>query len=164
MIGRSATGALLAAALLAGAPSGCAFAVEHPAATAGIVGGAFGAGTCKLASDNTRACLAVGGGAGAFLALVVLGALWLGGDGHSVLVEEQAQPLPEDSRPAPRKLPAEDPAAADPNAAPTTQPNSPPPSSAPPSSAPPSPPPPSPVAPISVPPPPPTAAPTIAPR
>ena len=97
----AATRAALVAVLLAAlAPAtGCAFAVKHPAVTAGIVGGTLALGTCKLASDNYGACFAVGGGAGAFLGLVAAGALWLGGDGHTVLVEDQAQPLPEDGRP-----------------------------------------------------------------
>jgi hypothetical protein len=79
--------------------AGCRFAVEHPAASAGIVAGTLGFGTCKLASDSIGGCLAVGGGAGAFLALVAAAAIWLGGDGNSVAPEEQAQPLPPDDRP-----------------------------------------------------------------
>ena len=98
---RGSSAALVAAALTAAAPSaGCAFAVKHPGVTAGIVGGTLGFGTCKLASDNYGACAAVGGGAAAFLGLVAATAMWLGGDGDSAgLEEEQAQPLPEDSRP-----------------------------------------------------------------
>lgn len=123
MIGRRVAAGALAAALLAGPHGGCAFAVEHPAATAGIVGGTFAAGTCKLASDNVRGCLAVGGGAGAFLALVVLAAIWLGGDGHSTAIEEQAQPLPEDIQPHPRrKPPLSAPAAPEPSPSPTNPP------------------------------------------
>jgi hypothetical protein len=95
----------VAAALLAALSStpGCAFAVEHPAVAAGIVGGTLGFGTCKLASDNYGACAVVGGGAGAFLGLVAAAAIWLGGDGHSVMSEEQVQPVPEDSRPRQRR-------------------------------------------------------------
>jgi len=96
-------------AVLASAP-GCEFAVNHPAVTAGIVGGTLGLATCKLASDNIGACLAVGGGAGAFLGLVAATALWLGGDGHSVMIEQQAQPLPDDGRPRRRRKPPVDPA------------------------------------------------------
>jgi len=99
-----------AAALFAGAiavlgalpVTGCESAVRHPAITAGIVGGTLGFGTCKLASDSYPACLAVGGGAGAFLAVVAAAALWLGGEGNTVMVEEQAQPLP-DARPRHRR-------------------------------------------------------------
>ena len=96
---------LLVVALISGLPpaTGCAFAVDHPAVTAGVVAGALGFGTCKLASDNYGTCLAVAGGAGGFLAVVAAAALWLGGDGHTVMAEEQAQPLPEDGRPIRRR-------------------------------------------------------------
>jgi len=104
-----ATAALLAAALAAAPVGGCASAVRHPAITAGVVAGTFGFATCKLASDNYPACLGVAGGAGAFLGLVTATALWLGGDGHSVLIEEQARPLPDDGRPTRRRSPAVDP-------------------------------------------------------
>lgn len=98
--------ALIASALATGLPqAGCAFAVDHPAITAGTVGGAIGLGTCRLASDDNLACLGVGGAAGAFLGLIAATALWLGGDGHSVLIEEQAQPLPDDGRPIKRHRP-----------------------------------------------------------
>jgi hypothetical protein len=125
-----ATAALLAAGLAAapaaGSSTGCAFGVKHPAVTAGLVGGTLALATCKLASDNTGACFAVGGGAGAFLGLVTAAALWLGGDGNSIAVEEQAQPLPlEDTRPWRRRRPRPpDPAAVDPSqpAQPSAQP------------------------------------------
>jgi hypothetical protein len=109
---------LLAAAV---ASAGCGTAVKHPAIAAGIVAGTLGLGTCKLASDNTGACLAVGGGAGTFLGLVTAVALWLGGDGNTVLVEDQAQPLPqlEDTRPRRRHPRPPDPAPADPSQPPT---------------------------------------------
>ena len=117
MIGRSTTAVLLAAALAAAPSSGCAFAVEHPAIAAGVVGGTLGLGTCKLASDNLGGCLAVGGGAGAFLGLAAAVALWLGGDGHTAPTDETAQPLPDDG-PARRRHhhvePAPDPAVAPP--------------------------------------------------
>ncbi|MEO7733115.1 MAG: hypothetical protein ABIY55_19285, partial [Kofleriaceae bacterium] len=77
MIGRATMAVLLAAALAAAPSSGCAFAVEHPAIAAGVVGGTLGLGTCSLASDNLGACVAVGGGAGAFLGLAAALALWL---------------------------------------------------------------------------------------
>jgi len=110
---RTLTAATLIAAL-SSAP-GCSQAVNHPAVTAGIVAGTLGLATCKLASDNIGTCFLVGGGAGAFLGLVAATALWLGGDGHSVLIEEQAQPLPEDSRPRRRRRkPPVDPTTSDP--------------------------------------------------
>jgi hypothetical protein len=91
--------AILAALVIALPAPGCGFAVKHPAVTAGIVGGTLAFSTCKLASDDYPACLGVAGGAAAFLGLVAATALWLGGDGHTVLIEEQAKPLPEDGRP-----------------------------------------------------------------
>jgi hypothetical protein len=94
--------ALLAA--LVSAP-GCDFAVNHPAVTTGLVAGTLALGVCKLEVENTGACFAVGGAAGGVLGLVAAAALWLGGDGHSVLVEEQAQPLPDDGRPRRRPAP-----------------------------------------------------------
>lgn len=120
---RARTGALLTIVLAAALPAapGCSFAVNHPAITAGVVGGTLGLATCKLASDNIGACLAVGGGAGAFLGLVTAGALWLGGDGHTVLIEEQAQPLPEESRPRRRRAkPPVDPTTSEPGPAPVS--------------------------------------------
>jgi hypothetical protein len=119
---RRSAGTLTAVTLIAALASepGCSFAIKHPAVTAGVVGGTLGLATCKLASDDIGACLAVGGGAGAFLGLVAAAALWLGGDGHSVLIEEQAQPLPEESRPRRRHRPRPvDPDAAQPVAPPT---------------------------------------------
>lgn len=134
---RRAGAALLAVALAALPAAGCASAVKHPAITAGIVGGTLGFGTCKLASDSYGACAAVGGAAGAFLAAVAAAAIWLGGEGNSVMAEEQAQPLPDD-RPRrerqgapPADEPAEDPAA--PPSAPAPAPTAP--SAAPPSPA-----------------------------
>ncbi len=136
MIGsvRARSGTLVAAALVAALASapGCAFAVDHPAVTAGVVGGTLGFGTCKLASDSYGKCALVGGGAGAFLGLVAAAALWLGGDGHTVMLEEQAQPLPDDGRPRKegRRMPDEPaaPSPADP-AAPAAAPTSPAPAS-----------------------------------
>jgi hypothetical protein len=116
-------GTALAFTLAAALPSapGCSFAVNHPAVTAGIVGGTLGLATCKLASDNIGTCLAVGGGAGGFLALFAATALWLGGDGHTVLIEEQAQPLPDDGRPRKRRVKHPvDPATSEPDQAPAT--------------------------------------------
>jgi len=141
MTGGHSAGVLAAAVAIASLSSapGCAFAVEHPAVTTGIVGGTLGFGTCKLASDNYGACALVGGGAAAFLALVTATAIWLGGDGHSVMVEEQAQPLPDEQRP--RRKPA--PTGRQPPPSPSP-PSPSPPSPSPPSPSPPSPSPPSP--------------------
>lgn len=116
-------GTVLAVTLAAALPStpGCSFAVNHPAVATGVVGGTLGLATCKLASDDIGACLAVGGGAGAFLGLVAAAALWLGGDGHTVMTEEQAQPLPEGDRPRRRRRkPLVDPAAAEPEQPPAS--------------------------------------------
>ncbi|HEX4422766.1 MAG TPA: hypothetical protein VH165_32850 [Kofleriaceae bacterium] len=111
---RRTTGALAALVVAAGLSTtpGCAFAVDHPATTAGIVAATFAFGTCKLASDDYAACGLAGAGAGAFLFGVTALALWLGGDGHSVLIEEQAKPLPDDGRPIRRRhhAPPADPA------------------------------------------------------
>jgi hypothetical protein len=134
--------AVLLAAMLAALPSaGCESAVKHPAITAGIVGGTLGFGTCKLASDSYGSCLAVGGATGAFLAVVAAAAVWLGGDGNSVMAEPQAQPLPDErprrKRPSP---PPDEPAAAPPSpppAPPTSSPTPPSPSPAPASTPPP---------------------------
>ena len=124
MIGRATTAALLATALAAAPSGGCAFAVEHPAIAAGVVGGTLGLGTCELASDNHGACFAVAGGAGAFLGLAAAAALWLGGDGHTAPTEETAQPLPDDG-PARRRRRHVTPAAPDPSAPPATEPSTP---------------------------------------
>ena len=120
--GRTKAGALSAITLVATLSSapGCNFAVNHPAVTAGIVGGTLGLATCRLATDNIGACLAVGGGAGAFLGLVAATALWLGGDGHSVMIEDQAQPLPDDGRPRRRQNPPVDPATSEPGQPPAS--------------------------------------------
>jgi hypothetical protein len=125
--------ALWLAALAAAPSTGCGFAVKHPAIATGIVGGTLGLATCKLASDNTGACFAVGGGAGAFLGLITAAALWLGGDGNTIPAEEQAQPLPqlEDTRPRRRRQPPPpaDPAPADPSQLPAQPPAQPAPAS-----------------------------------
>jgi len=91
--------------------TGCAFAVKHPAITAGIVGGTMGLSTCELASDDHKSCLLVGGGAAALLGLVAAGALWLGDTGEESIL----QPRPEDEirpiEPTPRQPRAPHPAA-----------------------------------------------------
>jgi hypothetical protein len=72
--------------------TGCAFAVKHPAITAGIVGGTIAFGTCELGTDldNHGA-----GGSGALALFGIVGlAILLGGEGHTVLVGEEAEPPP----------------------------------------------------------------------
>lgn len=167
MTGRALRAAWFAAVVVASPLAGCESAVKHPAVTAGIVGGTLGFGTCKLASDSYGACAAVGGGAGAFLALVAATAMWLGGEGHSIAVEEEAQPLPlEDTRPRRHRGPPGEPAPGDPDQPPATAPANPAPAANPPASPPPaaspapSSPPPTPDVPA---PPPPAAPPPAAP-
>jgi hypothetical protein len=111
MIRRTSRGAgvVAALALAAGGP-GCTFAVEHPAVTAGVSGAALGFATCKLESDDYKACGAIGASVGAGLAVVAALALWLGGDGHTVLVADPPPPLPPDA--APLQAPAPAPSAA----------------------------------------------------
>lgn len=81
--------------------SGCEFAVRHPAITAGIAGGLIAGGTCELSTHNASggsghegACAIVTGAAGVGLALIVAGAIALGGDGHTILWDEHAPPPP----------------------------------------------------------------------
>jgi hypothetical protein len=138
MIGSARTRATWLAVVVAASPlTGCESAVKHPTLTAGIVGGTLAFGTCKLASDNYGACAAVGGGAGAFLALVAATAVWLGGDGNSIAAEDQAQPVPlEDTRPRRHRAP-EPPATSDPDQPPVSPPSATPPSPTPPSPTPP---------------------------
>ena len=135
---RPAVAAAAIACLMTAAPA-CGPAVRHPAITAGLVAGAMGFATCKLASDDYAACGLVAGGAGAFLGLVTAVALWFGGDGNSTgLDDPPPQPLPEDDAP-PLKLDL--PAPPLPTPAPST-PAAPAPSAPPPSAPPPSAPPP----------------------
>jgi hypothetical protein len=103
---RRGIGVVTAIALATGVPgAGCAFAVDHPPATVGIAGAVLGFGTCKLESDRYGTCGLIGAGVGVGLAAIAALALWLGGDGHTVLVEDQAQPLPDDGRPIVRPPP-----------------------------------------------------------
>jgi hypothetical protein len=97
--------AIAAGLALALSTSGCKFAIDHPPLTVGVAGAALGFTTCKLESDDYAACGLAGAAAGAALAAVAMLALWLGGDGHTVLVEE-TQPVPEEEMPVrPRKPP-----------------------------------------------------------
>ena len=110
--------AALACASLVMATS-CEFAVKHPAVTSGIVGGTLGMATCEMATESRHGtCAIVAGAAGVGLALVVLAAVLLGGEGHTILVEDQAQPIPDDGQPRhhkpkvlpPSETPPEEPA------------------------------------------------------
>src|SRR5262245_16455854 len=131
----TALAASIAIALMA---PGCAFAIKHPAVTAGIAAGTLGFATCKLASDDYEACGYVAGGAGAFLGLVTASALWLFGDGDAEAVDEPLPPLLEETPP---DSPA--PATDEKSPASTSPPStSPPPTSAPSTSPPPTSPPP----------------------
>lgn len=79
--------------------TGCKFAVQHPAATIGIVGGTVGVLTCELGtgfdlSDGSTqgTCAAIGAGAGLALAGIVALAIYFGGEGHTVLVDDGPPP------------------------------------------------------------------------
>ena len=82
--------------------TGCAFAVQHPPATAAILGGSIGLVTCEVGTDfeEHAACGVVTAGAAAVLGLVTWAAIALGGPGDTVLqsgdetVEEP--PVPQD--------------------------------------------------------------------
>jgi outer membrane biosynthesis protein TonB len=77
--------------------TGCKFAVQHPAITAGIVGGTVGLGTCEMAAGTQKQCFAIAGIAGAGLGLVTGLAMLLGGNGDTVLNSEpMVEPLPTD--------------------------------------------------------------------
>lgn len=89
---RFAAGMALVACL-----GGCEFAVRHPGATIGLAGGIIAGGTCELSTRNSDggsghegACAIVGGAAGLALGLIVAGAIYLGGDGHTILWDEHA--------------------------------------------------------------------------
>ena len=91
----------------------CAFGVKHPAITAAIVGSAVGLGGCEIGTDfeSNGTCAIVGASAGAALGAVVAIAVLLGGDGHTVLMEEpMTEPPPplvrEKKTPAPPVVPA----------------------------------------------------------
>lgn len=98
-------GALVAAPLT---QPGCAFAVHHPAVTAGILGGVVGLTTCELETDFDEhgTCALIGGGAAALLGAVAGVAILLGGEGNTVLQE----PMPAEEPILRRKKPAPAPA------------------------------------------------------
>ncbi|HEY4242000.1 MAG TPA: hypothetical protein VGM88_19405 [Kofleriaceae bacterium] len=73
----------------------CAFAVKHPAITAGLAGGALAGGLCELNVSDQKACALTTAGAGVGLAAIVLLAILIGGDGHTILVTDPDQPQPQ---------------------------------------------------------------------
>jgi len=78
--------------------AGCNFAVKHPAATAGIVGGGLGLVTCELSTQGRQLeCLEISGAAAALLAGTVLIATWLG-DANAEEEEPPPEPLPTEPR------------------------------------------------------------------
>ena len=96
----------LSLCLSVSALGGCKFAVNHPAATIGIVGGTVGLMTCELGTgfdvadgETQLTCGAIGAGAGLALAGIVALAIYFGGDGHTVLVEEPIEPIVRDTKP-----------------------------------------------------------------
>ena len=106
----------------------CAFAVKHPAATAGIVGATLGFSTCEIGTDFDAhgPCALVGGGAALLLGGAVLLAVLLGGEGNTVLVDPSEDTRPEppsiDDVPPPPPAPAPVPAPAPTSPAPPTTP------------------------------------------
>ena len=78
----------------------CKFAVKHPAATIGIVGASVGLLTCEIGTgfdvadgETQLTCGAIAAGAGLALAGIVALAIYFGGDGHTILVEEPIEPI-----------------------------------------------------------------------
>ena len=102
--------------------SGCAFAVKHPAATAGIVGGSLGFSTCEIGTDLDAhgPCTIVGAGAALLLGGAVFVAMLLGGEGNTVLIDPT-----EDQRPEPPSI-DDVPPATPVEPTPTTSPDAPP--------------------------------------
>jgi hypothetical protein len=99
--------------------TGCAFAVKHPAVTIGGVAGVIGLGSCELATDfdSHGTCAIIGGAAALALGGIVALAVLLGGEGHTVLVEDPPPPL-EREKPTPAPAPAPAPPSAPPPPAP----------------------------------------------
>jgi hypothetical protein len=103
----------------------CEFAVKHPAITAGLVGGGVAALTCELATSSEgtgrlKNCGIITGTVGVGLALVVAGAILLGGEGHTVLVRD-----PDEAQTLHEFKPPEDAGVADAPPAPTDAPPAP---------------------------------------
>ena len=68
--------------------AGCNFAVKHPVATAAIVGGTIGLGTCAMESSRVGTCAVIGASTATFMGLVTAVALWtMGGDDSHALVD-----------------------------------------------------------------------------
>ncbi|MBA3398285.1 MAG: hypothetical protein H0T89_37005 [Deltaproteobacteria bacterium] len=127
------------AALLAATPS-CAFAVKHPAITAGAVAGTVALTTCELASSDHGRCFLTSGAVGIGLALIAGVALWLGSEDEVVTTSEPAPKI--DWEKVPDTTPAEPtkaPPPLDPAPAPVTPPT-PTPTPTPPTPPPPTPP------------------------
>jgi hypothetical protein len=97
--------ALALAISISGSVTGCAFAVKHPAITAGIVGGTVAFGSCELGTDfeSHGTCGIIGGSGALGLAGIVALAILLGGEGHTVLVGDEGPPpiVREKKSPAP---------------------------------------------------------------
>lgn len=70
----------------------CKFAVQHPAATAGIAAGTTALVTCELASEDHKNCAIAGGAVGLGLALVAALALWLGSEDEAAPVTSEPPP------------------------------------------------------------------------
>lgn len=100
---------------LAVAGGGCKFAVQHPAATIGIVGGTVGLMTCEIGTgfelgdgETQATCGAIAAGAGLALAGIVALAIYFGGEGHTVLVDDgPPPPIVRDKKPAAAPGPGE---------------------------------------------------------
>lgn len=90
--------ALAALASLALSANGCTFAVEHPALTAGIVGGTIGIATCEIGTDFEyhRTCGIVAGSAALVLGGITALSILMGGEGNTILREQNDQPVPQD--------------------------------------------------------------------
>ncbi|HLL25086.1 MAG TPA: hypothetical protein VK427_23285 [Kofleriaceae bacterium] len=86
--------------------TGCAFAVKHPAATAGIVAGSVALTTCELASEDHKNCFIAGGAVGLGLALVAGAAIWLGSEDEPAPAASADPPAPVDWTRVPDTTPA----------------------------------------------------------
>jgi len=104
------------ALLIALALCNCAFAIRHPAITSGIVGGVVGLSTCELGTNfdggEQTTCGLIGGAAGIGLGGIVALAVLLGGNGHTVLVEDPEElppPIVRAKKPPPSPSPSPEP-------------------------------------------------------
>jgi hypothetical protein len=64
--------------LLVTLSTSCAFAVKHPAITAGTVAGTLALGSCELASSEHAQCFKISAAGGVSIGLLAALALWLG--------------------------------------------------------------------------------------